>query len=92
MPYGHAESNDLLRNREWSTRCARRYATEYSLFPSENGAYKVRPQVTHTAPPLGEREKLRNGVTIDNEIIRNASISQVMNYEISSFIELTLKQ
>ena len=64
MPVGHAESNDLLRNRERSTRCARRYATEYSLCPSDNRAYKVRPQVTHTAPPLREREKLRNGVMI----------------------------
>ena len=53
MPYGHAESNDLLRNRERS---------------SDNGAYKVRPQVTHTAPPLREREKLRNGVMVFSKV------------------------
>ncbi len=60
------------RNSEFGIRSTRaretlRYgirSSEYSLFPSENGAYKVRPQVTHTAPPLREREKLRNGVTI----------------------------
>ena len=29
MPYGHAESNDLLRNRERSIRYAKSYATEF---------------------------------------------------------------
>ncbi len=29
MPYGHAESNDLLRNRERSIRFAKSYATEF---------------------------------------------------------------
>ncbi len=35
-------------------------SSEYSLFPSENGAYKVRPQVTHTAPQFSNKERLLN--------------------------------
>ncbi len=54
MPYGHAESNDLLRNRERSTRCARSSATEFGV---RNSEYSLFPSET-----LREREKLRNGV------------------------------
>ena len=63
---------------------AKSYATEYSLFPSENGAYKVRPQVTHTAPPLREREKLRNGVMIFST--REWAIQTLENQNITEFL------
>ncbi len=67
MPVGHAESNDLLRNRERSMPVGHATRTEYSR----------------------SRKATQRSYNFSHEIIGNASISQVMNYEISSFIELT---